>query len=318
MQAKGVFGLISRESALVANNLLLAVAAFVVFVGTIWPLIAELAFGRKLSVGAPFFDKAFSPFMVALAIILPIGAILPWKRGRVGAGLKALWPAFALALAVAALAFTVETGHAALAPVGLALGAWLMAGAATELWLRGAGRLSRIARLPRADWGKAFAHGGLGVVFVGVAAMTAWSVEDIRTVHVGEAFKVGSYDIALTDVTAGQGPNYAFTRGEMRVTLAGAEVALLYPEKRSYPVAAMRTTEAAIKNGVFRDIYLVLGDPQADGGWAVRSYVKPFANWIWAGALMMAFGGTLSLSDRRLRLAAGATKRAPALAQPAE
>ena len=318
MQAKGVFGLVSREAALVANNLLLAVAAFVVFVGTIWPLIAELVFARKLSVGAPFFDRAFSPFMIALAVILPIGALLPWKRGRIRTGVRRLVPAVVLALAVAALAYAAQTGHSALAPIGLALGAWLIFGACTEIWMRTSGQIGRLARLPRADWGKAFAHAGLGVVFIGVAAMTAWSVEDIRTVHKGDSFKVGAYDITLQDVTDGQGPNYLYTRGQLRVMRAGAEVAMLYPEKRRYPVAGMGTTEAAIKNGVFRDIYLVLGDPQADGGWAVRSYVKPFANWIWAGALMMAFGGAISLSDRRLRLAAGARRPSALSPQPAE
>jgi cytochrome c-type biogenesis protein CcmF len=206
---------------------------------------------------------------------------------------------------------------AVLAPVGLALGAWLIFGALSELWVRAAGRAGRLLRLPRADWGKALAHAGLGVTFVGVAAMTAWSIEDIRTVRIGETFALGDYQVTLDKVEQGQGPNYVTRMATMRVTRNGALVALLHPEKRFYPVANMPTTEAAIQNGVTRDLYLVLGDPQADGGWAVRSYVKPFANWIWAGALMMAGGGLVSLSDRRLRVAAGARRRVTA-AQPAE
>ena len=320
LQAKGVFSMVSREAALVLNNVLLAVASLVVFVGTIWPLVAEMAFGRKLSVGAPFFNAAFTPFMVALAIILPLGAILPWKRGRLGATLRPLAGAFALAIALAialaALAFALGTGRSAVAPLGILLGVWLIGGAGVDLWLRAGQRLGRLSRLPRADWGKSTAHAGLGVTFIGVAALTGWSVEDIRTVHPGDSFALGRYEVTLASVEEGQGPNYLVTRAEMIVRQAGAEVARLYPEKRIYPVAAMPTTEAAIANGVFQDIYLVLGDPQDDGSWAVRSYIKPFANWVWAGAILMAFGGMLSLSDRRLRMAAGA-RRQP-LPQPAE
>ena len=319
MQSKGVFGMVSRESALVLNNLLLAVAAFVVFIGTVWPLIAELAFDRKLSVGAPFFDQAFTPFMVGLAVILPVGALLPWKRGRIGASLRPLGAAILVAAAFGALAFAVQTGRSALAPLGIGLGVWVIAGAASELWVRAGRTMARLTRLPRADWGKAFAHSGLGVVFIGVAAITAWSVEDIRTTRVGDSFPVGDYEVTLVSVKESEGPNYLTTTGKLRVSRAGRDLAVLYPEKRFYPVQAMPTTEAAIDNGVFGDIYLVLGDRQADGSWAVRSYIKPFANWIWAGAMLMAFGGCLSLSDRRLRVAAGApTRRRVNAPQPAE
>ena len=138
--------------------------------------------------------------------------------------------------------------------------------------------------------------------------MNAWKVEDIRVVQVGESFPLGSYEVLLKDVHEVEGPNYTSTMGEMVVTKAGAEVAVLYPEKRFYPVAQMPTTEAAIDFGLMRDLYLVLGDPQNDGGWAVRSYIEPLANWLWGGALLMAFGGLLSLSDRRYRVAAGARK----------
>ena len=321
MEAKGVFGMVSRESALVLNNILLAVAAFVVFVGTLWPLVAELFLGRKLSVGAPFFDMAFTPFMVVLAVVLPLGAILSWKRARIGRSARALGPALVLAVAVGALAFAVQTGRSALGPVGAALAVWLVAGALTDLWLRsGRGdlpaRLGRITRLPRADWGKVTAHSGLGVTIFGIAAMTAWQVEDIRVAEVGETFEVAGYQIALNDVTRSEGPNYLTTMADMSVFRNGAEVARLYPEKRVYPVAQMPTTEAAIDNGILRDIYLVIGDPQDGGGWAVRTYVKPFANWIWAGAIIMALGGCLSLTDRRYRVAAGARKARGAV--PAE
>ena len=164
--------------------------------------------------------------------------------------------------------------------------------------------------MPRADWGKATAHAGFGVTLFGVAAMNAWLIEDIRVLKVGESFPLGRYDVQLVDVAGVQGPNYTATVAEMRVTRAGALVATLFPEKRLYPVQAMPTTEAAIDQGVLRDLYLVIGDAQKDGGWAVRAYLKPFANWIWGGALMMALGGMVSLTDRRYRAAAGA-RRSP-------
>ena len=310
MQAKGVFSPISREGALVVNNILLAVAAFVVFIGTVWPLVAEMAFDRKLSVGTPFFEKAFTPFMIALALVLPLGAIIPWKRGKIARALRPLRGALVLSGAVMLLVFAVSTGRSALAVIGAGLGSWLIFGAVAELWFRtGSGGFSRLTRLPRADWGKAFAHAGLGVTFIGISLLMAWQVEDIRTARIGAPFVVGDYQITLDAVEEVPGPNYVSTMASMSVARDGRTVAVLHQEKRVYPVQAMPTTEAAIDNGIFRDIYLVIGDPQQDGGWAVRSYIKPFANWIWLGCMLMALGGFISLSDRRYRVAAGARRR---------
>ncbi len=313
MQAKGVFGLMSRESALVANNVLLAVATFVVFLGTIWPLVAELVWDRKLSVGPPFFDAAFTPFMIALAVILPIGSMLPWKRAKLGKTMKFLWIALAVAFVIAAITWVVQTDRSLIAPIGAALGAWLIVGAAADIWQRTgrsgpAAKISRALRLPRADLGRATAHAGLGVTFIGIALLTAWQVEDIRVAQPGESFTVGQYDVTLIDVRQIQGPNYISTMAEMQIDRNGNSVARLFPEKRIYPVANMPTTEAAIDNGVFRDLYVVIGDPQGAGAWSVRTFIKPFANWIWAGAIIMSFGGILSLTDRRFRVAAGARK----------
>jgi cytochrome c-type biogenesis protein CcmF len=317
MEAKGVFSTVSRETGILANNVLLSVSCFVVFVGTIWPLVAEMAFGRKLSVGPPFFDAAFSPFMVAIALILPVAAMLPWKRASLGRAIRPLRGILALALAAGLLAWAVQTGRSALGPVGVALGLWVVLGAAADLWSRTgrgavAGRLGRLSRLPRADWGKATAHAGLGVTIFAVAALTAWQVEDIRVAREGERFEVAGYGIELRDVREIEGPNYTATQAEFHVFRNGREIAALFPEKRVYPVARMPTTEAAIDNGLLRDVYLVIGDPQEGGGWAVRTYIKPFANWIWGGAIIMALGGLLSLSDRRYRFAAGARRADPA------
>lgn len=322
LEAKGLFSIVSRESALLANNVLLAVSCFVVFIGTIWPLVAEMLWDRKLSVGEPFFNAAFTPFMVLLALILPVGAMMPWKRAEIRRSLLPLRGALALAVALGLLIYAMQSGRSALGPIGAGLGAWVVFGAAVDLWTRagrgGIGsRLSRLGRMGRADWGKATAHSGLGVTIFAVAAMHAWAVEDIRVVRVGETFPVGPYEVLLKDVRDVQGPNYLSTTAEMVVTRGGDAVATLYPEKRVYPVQAMPTTEAAIDYGFARDIYLVIGDPQVGGGFAVRSYVKPFANWLWGGSALMALGGFFSLTDRRYRLAAGARRQTPA-AQPAE
>ncbi len=316
LEAKGVFAPVSREAALVANNLLLAVSALVVFTGTIWPLVAEALWDRKLSVGPPFFNAAFTPFVMALAVLLPMGAMLAWKRADAGRAARMLLPAAVLAGAVAALVWAMQTGRSAIGPVGVLLGVWVVLGAVTDLWARTGReglpmRLGRLTRLPRADWGKAVAHAGFGVTIFAVAAMTAWKTEDIRVVREGESYPLGPYEVRLDRVEEVQGPNYISTMAHMTVLRNGAAVAVLFPEKRLYPVAGMPTTEAGIDYGFLRDVYLVIGEPQEAGGWAVRSYIEPFANWLWGGAILMALGGALSLSDRRYRVAAGA-RRTPA------
>ena len=262
---------------------------------------------------------------MVLAIVLPLGALIPWKRApQAGRMWGLLAPALVLAVAVGSLAFALQTGRSALGPVGLALGVWLLAGAFVDLWQRAArggpfARLGRMVRLPRADLGRAVAHGGFGVTMIGIAAMTAWQTEDIRVTTIDAPYEVAGYTITLERVADLDGPNYRTTMAQMRFERPGYAPITLLPEKRFYPVAAMPTTEAAIDNGIWRDLYAVIGDRQADGGWAVRVYVKPLANWIWLGALMMAIGGGLSLSDRRMRLAAGAAKSPkPNLAVPAE
>ncbi|MAM61217.1 MAG: heme lyase NrfEFG subunit NrfE [Maritimibacter sp.] len=324
MEAKGVFGMVSRESALVFNNILLAVSSIVVFIGTIWPLVAEMFFDRKLSVGAPFFEAAFTPFMVVLAIALPFGALMPWKRAKIGRLMRPLVPALVLAVLVALLAWTMQTERTILGPVGFLLGAWLVGGAATDLWSRLGrgpigGRLGRMVRLPRADWGRVTAHAGLGVVFMGISGLMAWQIEDIRVAQSAAPFEVADLTVTMNEVRQEQGPNYLTTVAD--ITVRGEDgnvIALLQPEKRVYPVQAMPTTEAAIHNGFWRDIYVVIGDKQDGGGYAVRTFIKPFANWIWAGSLIMALGGLLSLSDRRYRVAAGATRRTAVRGVPAE
>jgi cytochrome c-type biogenesis protein CcmF len=319
MEAKGVFGLVSRESALVFNNILLAVSSFVVFVGTIWPLLAELLLDRKLSVGPPFFNVAFTPFMMALGAILPIGAMISWKRAKLDRVMRQLAPALALALALAGLIWAMQTGRSLLGPGGVFLGTWIVAGALVDLYSRTGQKreLSRLLRLPRSEWGKAVAHAGLGITMIGVAGLMAWEEEDIRVVQLNDPWQVGQFEFVLNDVREVEGPNYLSTMGDVTVLRNGSEITRLNPEKRTYPVSRMPTTEAAIDYRFLRDVYVVIGDPQDDGGWVMRIYIKPLANWIWAGCILMALGGTLSLSDRRYRVAAGARK-SPAKGVPAE
>jgi len=284
MEAKGVFSLVSRESALVVNNLLLAVSCFVVFVGTMWPLIAEMFLDRKLSVGPPFFNAAFTPFMVLLGLALPIGSAMPWKRAQIGRSFRPLRYGFVLAIAI--------TG-------------------------RGPNRLARLMRLPRADWGKATAHAGLGVTMAGIAGLTSWTVDDIRVGQVDEPFDVGKYTLIVRDVSDVRGPNYISTMAQIDLFQDGREIARLTPEKRFYPVAQMPTTEAGIHQNLARDVYVVIGDEQVGGGWAVRTYIKPMTNWIWIGCALMSLGGFISLTDRRFRVGVGAARAKPQ-AVPAE
>ncbi|WP_299612272.1 heme lyase CcmF/NrfE family subunit [uncultured Tateyamaria sp.] len=319
MEARGVFGMVSRESALIANNVLLAVSCFVVFVGTMWPLVAEMFFDRKLSVGPPFFNMAFTPFMVVLGLILPVGAMIPWKRGQMGRAMKPLRYVFVLALAFGGLAWAMNTGRSLTGPLGAFLGAWLVMGAMVDLASRTGQsfNFSRLWRLPRADWGKTVAHAGLGVTMFGVAGLTAWQSEDIRVAQIGEQFTVGGYDLTLDEVQDVEGPNYLSTMAFITLSQDGKEIAQLRPEKRIYPVAQMPTTEAGIDYDLARDVYVVIGDAQQGGGWAVRTYIKPLTNWIWIGCALMSLGGLLSLSDRRFRVASGARKAQQA-AVPAE
>ncbi|MGF1660671.1 MAG: heme lyase CcmF/NrfE family subunit [Rubrimonas sp.] len=332
LKSEGVFAPVSRESGLILNNLIMMAALGVVFAGTMAPMVREAITGDKITVGAPFFDMAFTPFMVLMALALPLGAMTPWKRGDAGKVLLKLWWAAAAALGIGILAWSVQGGGSPMAPVAMGLALWIAFGIVAELLERakiGKGPLAeswrRIARTPRADWAKWTAHGGVAVMFWGVGAITAWQTEDIRVARPGDVIPIGGYEIRFDGVEQIQGPNYVAERGEFTAFKDGREVAHKYPEKRIYTEgrSPMPTTEAGIAYGFTRDLYIVLGDPQqprpgeAPGAYAVRSYVKPFANWIWGGAVIMALGGVLSLSDRRYRVGAPVRARRAAPASPA-
>ncbi len=328
MRSGGVFAPVSREGALILNNLFLTVACGVVFVGTLWPLILEMTTGEKISVGAPFFDKAFTPMMMLLILVLPVGAMLPWKRGDLRKVMPKLYIAIGLSLAMMAGVFALQEGAAPLAPVGLAFATWLILGSLTDVAERvRLGRipvgqsLRRLGNLPRSDWGKTIAHAGFGLTVLGIAAVSAWEAEDIRLAKPGDVIEISGYEIVFESVEKVKGPNWTATRGVFTLKLGGDVVSVLSSEKRFYPVAQMPTTEAAIDSNLARDVYITLGDQQAGSGdWAVRSYVKPLAAWIWLGSLIMAAGGLFSVADRRYRVGAAARKKraAPTGAVPAE
>ena len=307
MEAQGIFSLVSRETALISNNLLLAVSAFVVFFGTIWPLVAELFFDRKLSVGPPFFNAAFTPFMILLGLILPLGSNLSWKRAYLTNTVKKLLPVLILCLCFSGFIWSIQTGQSLIGPMGVFLGTWIVVGTLVDLLskLGSSKSVRRLIFLPRADYGKFFAHVGLGVTMFAIAALTSWEKEDIRVVPIGSSWAIGSYELKLENVIETRGPNYFSTMGIIQVSKKGLAITTLRPEKRNYPIAQMPTTEAAIDYRISRDLYVVLGDKQSDKAWTVRTYLKPFTNWIWGGCALMAFGGFLSLTDRRLRIAAG-------------
>ena len=260
-------------------------------------------------------------------MILPIGAMLPWKRAKLGRTIRQLAPAMIVLDCPCSRWFgpcrPVKFG--ALGPIGMFLGAWLVSGSVVDT-LRAALDEGAIARPPVAPHPSAArrlgqvpaAHVGLGVTFMGISGLEAWQHEDIRTTMIGEPFEVSGYTVTLEEVNREQGPNYISTKATMRIEQDGQTVALLHPEKRVYPVQAMPTTEAAISNGFWGDTYVVIGDPQDDGGWAVRTFIKPFVNWIWIGCTLMALGGLISLSDRRFRVAAGAARTRAPKGVPAE
>ena len=323
MEAKGVFSVVSRESGLVLNNLFLSVSAIVVLFGTMWPLVAELFWDAKISVGAPFFNMAFTPFMIALAMILPIGAVLPWKRGRLGAAARPMWGALLLSVALGALVWALGTGGRIWGPLGVVLAFWVIFGALADLGLRIKAfkapvneSVRRLRNLPRADMGKVVAHIGFGLTIFGISMITAFETEDIRVVKPGTTWELSGYTFTFNGAENLRGPNYVAERGDVTVTVDGREIARLFPEKRIYTVQRMPTTEAAIDMGLTRDLYVSLGDPQETEGWAMRTYVKPYANWIWIGSIVMALGGVLSLTDRRYRV--GAAQRKMPVGVPAE
>jgi cytochrome c-type biogenesis protein CcmF len=315
LKGGGLFAPISREGALVLNNLLLTTAAATVFLGTLYPLFSEELGGPKLSVGFPFFDRTFAPLMVPLVMAVAIGPLLAWKRGDLLGALQRLWLAFAAVAIVMLVGLYLTRGGPVLAVFGLALAAWVFMGAVLE-WSERVkigrapiGESWRRARhLPRAAHGMTLAHLGLGVTLAGIAA-SAWQEERIEIVRSGQDLAIAGYTLHLDEVAQVAGANFAADRAGITVTKDGNVIAEMHPEKRFFPVQQMPTSVTAIHTNLLADLYVALGDSDGAGGWTIRAYWKPLVPWIWIGTVFMALGGFLSLSDRRWRI--GVAQRLP-------
>ena len=314
----GLFAPISREGALVLNNLFLTTACATVFVGTLYPLALEVVTGDKISVGAPFFNLTFGPLFVPLMIAMPFGPLLAWKRGDLLAASQRLIAAGIAALGALALVWAWARGGSALAPLAIALAVFVIAGALCDLAERvqlfrapyGVS-LRRAGGLPRSAWGAAFAHAGIGLALMGIVCETTWNSEHIATMKPGDSAKIAGYDLQFASLKDQQGPNYRELVATFKVSLDGDDLGVMTPSKRNFTTRGATTTEAALKSRGASQLYLSLGDTTADGGITVRIYHKPLVLLIWFGPVLMAFGGLLSLSDRRLRV--GAPKPAKAL-----
>jgi cytochrome c-type biogenesis protein CcmF len=330
LKDRAAFAPVSRESALVLNNIFLAAVASAVLAGTLWPLVLE-AFGRQGGVGAPYYDLVVGVLAAVAFVILPAGPLLAWKRGDALGAVQRLGAAAAAALITGLLVFALAQPRQALAAAMVAIGAWLVAGALTEASerLRLARvplgeSLRRLAALPRGAWGMCLAHLGLGVFVMGAAFETGWRVEAAAVLTPGGGVALGAYHLRLEAVTDAPGPNYDAEQGRIAITgPRGAPVCLARPERRTYDVGGQTTSKVALCMGPLSDLYVTLGERRAadHGGsaWLVRGFVNPWVRLIFLGPLMMAAGGALSLSDRRLRIAAGRRRtRAAAQWAPAQ
>ncbi|MBO0736716.1 MAG: heme lyase CcmF/NrfE family subunit [Alphaproteobacteria bacterium] len=313
------FAPVSREGALVLNNLLICAGMATVFLGTFYPLFAEVTSGAKLSVGPQFFDATFVPILAPAIVAMVIAPVLAWRRGNLRAALHRLLPALlgALLAPAAVLAFHRAAPPAALA--GIALAAWAMLGVLADLADRSGlakqplgTAWRRLRHLPRGTWGYTIAHFGIGVLIAGIVVSSAWRSERIETVHAGDRLEIAGRTLRFVGVTEADVANYHAQRAEIVVERPGSEPLTLYPERRWYPVAGSQTTNTAIATNGFGDLYLALGDPDGHGGWVLRAYYNPLVPWIWFGAILAALGGLVSLTDRRLRVRLPAARVSPA------
>src|ERR1700691_2924172 len=322
----GLFAPISREGALVFNNLLLTSACATVFVGTLYPLALQALTGDKISVGPPFFNATFGPLFIPLMAVMPFGPLLGWKRGDlVGAAQRLMAAAVLAALAVVA-ASAIERGGPVLAPFGVGIAVFVMAGAVTDIAERTLvlripfrAAVRRALGLPRSAWGTAFAHFGIGVTLLGIVAVTAWGSERIAEIKIGDSLDIAHYRLTFDGIFNRAGPYYRDAVGRFTVRRMNGElIGTMEPSRRTFPSRNMATTEAALMTRGVSQLYLSLGDPTKDGIVPVRLYFKPQVLMIWLGAAFMFFGGGLSLSDRRLRVGAPRPAKAKAALQPAE
>ncbi len=320
----GVFHPISREGALVLNNLFLTTATATVFIGTLYPLFIEAFAGDKISVGAPFFNLTFGPLMLPLLVLVPFGPLLAWKRGDVLAAAQRLMTAFGGALLAVLVTLLFVDGTSVFAALGCGLAAWLVLGALTDLALRaGIGSaapsvmLRRFLGLPKSVFGTALAHLGLGLTVLGIVSVLSLESEKIVAVQPGATIEIAGYTLRFDRIEKVIGPNYTDDRARFLLERSGKALGEITSAKRFYPVRQMPTTEAGIRTLGLSQLYVSLGDATPDGSIVVRVWWKPVVTLIWGGALVMMLGGFVSLLDRRLRVGAPARARRQRTAKPA-
>ncbi|MBT9368579.1 heme lyase CcmF/NrfE family subunit [Rhizobium sp. CSW-27] len=327
LKSGGLFAPISREGALVLNNLILTVSAATVLTGTLYPLVLETLTGEKISVGAPFFNLTFGLLMIPLLLAVPFGPLLAWKRGDLLGALQRLYLVAGVSLGAGLAVYYAEHGGPVLAAFGLALGFYLILGALADLWYRANfGRLAfsiafrRLKGLPRSAFGTALAHMGLGITVLGIVAVTTFETETVVEMKQGQTAEAGGYTLVFDGMREAVGPNFTEERAHFTISRGGVAVADVWSSKRLYTARRMPTTEAGILSFGLSQLYVSLGDPMDDGGIVVRIWWKPWILCIWGGALVMMLGGFVSLSDRRLRVGAPSRRTKPVKAQmePAE
>jgi cytochrome c-type biogenesis protein CcmF len=306
LRSGGIFAPISREGALVLNNILLCSICAVVIAGTMTPPFADLLLGQKISVGAPYFNLTVLPLAIPVFLAMAVGPLLPWKRGRLWPLVEhAWWAALIAALVGGVCAF----GMRLLPALAFGAATWLIIGSFAEVFERTllfrapvANSVRRARGLPVAVLGAAIAHAGMGVTIAGIAA-TSLDSNKIVEAKSGDSFVVGGYQWILLGLEDRQGPNYRARVAAIEVLKNGVPLAIMKPERRMFTTQNQTTSDVAIRTNLFRDLYAVLGD-ERDGKAVLRLHVNPLAPWIWLGALIMASGGALSLADRRLRVGA--------------
>ncbi|WP_205230179.1 heme lyase CcmF/NrfE family subunit [Azospira oryzae] len=312
----GRFSLVSRESFLLTNNVLLVVGCGTVFLGTLYPLLIDALNAGKISVGPPYFNTVFAPLMVPVLFLMGVAPFARWKEASLAEIARLLRWAFAAAVLVGvAVPFIYGTWHTAVA-VGILVAAWITLTAVLNFLQRvraTRGDLSFAAAVfkqPRSFWGMHLAHIGVAVFVVGVTLVKNYEVEKDVKMEPGDSVHLVGYEFRFIGVHQVEGPNYLALRGEVELLKDGKLDKVLHPEKRNYASSAMPMTEAAIDAGLTRDVYVSLGEPinksQPEGAWAVRVYYKPFVDWIWGGCLLMSLGGLIAIADRRYRVKARA------------
>jgi len=303
----GKFDLLSREALLLSNNVLLSVATASVFIGTLYPLFMDaLGFG-KLSVGPPYFEAVFVPLIVPMVLMMGLGPLARWKKFSAPELAKRVRWAFASAVLIALLLPLTMGQWTAMIALGLLLAFWIITTMILSLHERlgGHGNFMQRARGQSLSYyGMQLAHLGVAIFIIGVTLVSGYETERDVRMDVGDTLQAGGYEFRFNGATDVEGPNYVAAKGRVSVSKNGKLVTELFPEKRQYNASGMPMTEAAISPGLLGDLYVSLGEPIPDsaGAWAVRVYIKPFVDWIWAGTFLMGLGGVLAVSDRRYRM----------------